>query len=73
MSYFVLELQTTNGAGAVISTAYPDKADALSAAYTLAATAVKSSVDIHTILCVDSVGFNIIPPMVFDHREPENI
>ena len=66
-------MQTVNGAGTVIPTAYADKADALAAAYTLAAVAVKSSVDIHTILCVDSVGFDIIPPMVFDHREQENI
>ena len=71
MSYFVLELQTVGSQGAVIPTAYAEKADALAAAYTLAAVAVKSSVDLHTILCVDSTGFDIIPPMVFDHREPE--
>ena len=71
MSYFVLELQTVGTQGAVIPTAYADKADALAAAYTLAGVAVKSSVDIHTILCVDSTGFDIIPPMVFDHRKSE--
>ena len=73
MAYFVFEMQTTNGQGAAIPTAYEDKADALAAAYTLAAVAVKSSVELHTILCVDSVGFNVIPPMVFDHREPETV
>lgn len=72
MSYFVLELQTVGTQGAAIPTAYPDKADAQSAAYTLAGVAVKSSVDIHTILCVDSTGFNIIPPMVFDHRKKDD-
>ena len=72
MSYFVLELQTVGSQGAVIPTAYANKADALSAAYTLAGVAVKSSVDIHTVICVDSTGFDIIPPMVFDHRKTDN-
>ena len=71
MSYFVLELQTIGTQGAVIPTAYADKDDAMSAAYTLAGVAVKSSVDIHTILCMDSTGFNVLPPMVFDHRKTE--
>lgn len=69
MSYFVLELQTVGSDGAVVPTAYADKADALAAAYILAAVAVKSTVDIHTVLCVDSTGFDIIPPMIFDHRK----
>ena len=71
MSYFVIELQTVGTQGAVLPTAYADKADAKSAAFTLASVAVKSTVDIHTILCVDSTGFNILPPMVFDHRVTE--
>ena len=72
MSYFVLELQTVGDQGSVIPMAYADKADAQAAAYTLAGVAVKSSVDIHTVLCVDSTGFNIIPPMVFDHRKTDD-
>ena len=70
MSYFVIELQTVNGAGSALATSYTNKADALAAAYTLAGVAVKSEVDIHTILCTDSTGFDIIAPMVFDHRSP---
>ena len=72
MSYFVIELQTVGSQGAVIPTAYADKADAQAAAYTLAAVAVKSTVDIHTVLCVDSTGFEIIPPMIFDHRKTDD-
>ena len=72
MSYFVIELQTNGNTGAALSTAYPDKADALAAAYTLAGVAVKSTVDIHTVLCVNSFGFDVIEPMVFDHRKADN-
>lgn len=71
MSFFVIELQTNGTTGAVISTAYADKADALSAAYGLAAIAVKSAVEVHTILCVNSQGFDVIQPMVFEHKTEE--
>lgn len=67
MSFFVIEMQTNNGQGAVIHTAYTDKADALAAAYTVAAAAVKSAVEIHTVMVVNSQGFNVIDPMVFTH------
>lgn len=68
MSFFVIEMQTNNGQGAVIPTAYADKADALAAAYTVAAAAVKSAVEIHTVMVVNSQGFNVIEPMVFTHE-----
>lgn len=67
MSYFVIELQTNGTQGAAITTAYADKADALAAAYTVAAAAVKSSVEIHTVMVVNSQGFKVIEPMIFEH------
>ena len=71
MSFFVIELQTNGTTGAVLPTAYADKADALAAAYSLAAVAVKSDVEVHTILCVNSQGFDVIQPMVFEHKTEE--
>lgn len=68
MSFFVIELQTNGTTGAPIATAYANKADALAAAYTLAAVAVKSEVEVHTILCVNAQGFDVIQPMVFEHK-----
>ena len=71
MSFFVIEMQTNGNQGAVIPTAYADKADALAAAYTVAAAAVKSAVEIHTVMVVNSQGFNVIEPMVFNHGTEE--
>lgn len=68
MSYFVIELQTNGTQGAGIITAYATVEDAKAAAYTLAAVAVKSSVQKHTVLCVNSYGFNILDPMAFEHE-----
>ena len=68
MSYFVVELQTNGTTGAAITTAYENKDDALAAAYTVAAAAVKSSVELHTVLVVNSQGFKVIEPMIFEHR-----
>ena len=68
MSYFVIELQTNGTTGAVLSTAYASKKDALAAAYSLAAVAVKSEVEVHTILCVNAQGFDVIQPMIFEHK-----
>lgn len=68
MAFFVIELQTNGTAGAVIPTAYSTKADALAAAYSLAAVAVKSEVEVHTILCVNAQGFDVIDPMIFEHK-----
>ena len=67
MAFFVIELQTTGTTGASIVTAYETKADALAAAYTVAAAAVKSAVELHTVMVVTSQGFNVIEPMVFEH------
>ncbi len=71
MSFFVIEMQTNGNQGAVIHTAYANKADALAAAYTVAAAAVKSAVEIHTVMVVNSQGFNVIEPMVFNHGTEE--
>ena len=71
MSFFVIEMQTNGNQGAVIPTAYADKNDALAAAYTVAAAAVKSAVEIHTVMVVNSQGFNVIEPMVFNHETEE--
>ena len=66
--FYVIELQTTNGQGASIITAYADKPDALASAYTIASVAVKSSVELHTVMVVNGQGFNVIDPMFFEHK-----
>ena len=71
MSYFVIELQTNGNQGSVLSTAYETIEDAKAAAYSLAAVAVKSTVEKHTILCVNSYGFNVLDPMAFEHEVTE--
>ena len=68
MAYFVIELQTNGTDGAVLPLAFANEADAKSKAYQLASVAVKSDVEKHSILCVNSFGFNIIDPMVFEHE-----
>lgn len=73
MSFFVIEIQTNNGQGAVIPTAYTNKADALAAGFTVAAAAVKSAVEIHTVMVVNSQGFNVIDPMVFNHEPAQPV
>lgn len=71
MSYFVIELQTNGNIGGAIATAYETIEDAKAAAYSLAAVAVKSTVEKHTILCVNSYGFNVLDPMAFEHEVVE--
>ena len=66
--FYVIEMQSNTETGAAIVTAYSDKADALAAAYTAAAAAVKSAVPLHTIMVVTGTGFNAIDPMVFEHN-----
>lgn len=68
MSYFVIELQTNGTQGNVLATAYVTLEDAKAAAYTLASVAVKSAVEKHTVMCVNSYGFNVIEPMAFEHE-----
>ena len=71
MSYFVIELQTNGNTGSALATAYEAIEDAKAAAYSLAAVAVKSTVQKHTILCVNSYGFNVLDPMAFEHEVVE--
>lgn len=68
MSYFVIELQTNGNQGAAIVTAYDSIEDAKAAAYSLASVAVKSAVQKHTVMCVNSFGFNVLDPMAFEHE-----
>ena len=68
MSYFVFELQTNDSTGTAIPFAFTSKEDALAKAYELASVAVKSSVEKHTIMCVNSFGFNVIEPIVAEHE-----
>lgn len=69
MLYFVIELQTIGDQGGVLSHIYANKDDALSKFYELAAIAVKSTADIHTIQLVTSDGFTVVKPVIADHRE----
>ena len=71
MSYFVIELQTNGNIGGAIATAHETIKDAKAAAFSLAAVAVKSTVEKHTILCVNSYGFNVLDPMAFEHEVTE--
>lgn len=71
MSYFVIELQTNGNQGSVLATAYESIEDAKSAAYALASVAVKSAVQKHTVMCVNSFGFNVLEPMAFEHEMHE--
>lgn len=72
MSYFVIELQTNGNQGAVLATAYETIEDAKAAAYSLASVAVKSTVEKHTVMCVNAYGFNILDPMAFEHTPVEH-
>ena len=71
--FYVVELQSNGETGASIVTAYPNKPDALAAAYTTAAAAVKSSVPLHTIMVITGDGFNAIDPMIFDHAKAQPV
>ena len=71
MSYFVIELQTNGNIGGAIATSYETIEDAKAAAFSLAAVAVKSTVEKHTILCINSYGFNVLDPMAFEHKVDE--
>ena len=71
MSYFVIELQTNGNNGSAIATAYENIEDAKAAAFSLAAVAVKSKVQKHTVLCINSYGFNVLDPMAFEHEVTE--
>ena len=68
MVFFVIELQSNGTEGNAIPFAFADKSDALAKAYSLASVAVKSDVEKHSIMCVNSFGFNVIDPMVFEHE-----
>lgn len=69
--FYVIELQTNNEQGASIVTAFSNKADALAAAYTTAAAAVKSAVPLHTVMVISGAGFDVIEPMAFPHEQAE--
>lgn len=66
--FYVIELQS-GLEGASIVTAFNDKADALEKFYDTAKYAVKSSVPIHTVSCVNAYGFNVVDPIVIDRTK----
>ena len=57
MNYLVIELQTTGSTTANIVTQYSTLAAAQQAFYTICASAVVSTVDMHAVLIVDETGF----------------
>ena len=66
--YIVIELQTTNGNTANITTQYADRNTAEQAYHTILAAASVSPVDIHTALIVDERG-TVIKREFYDHTE----
>ena len=68
--YFVFELQSTD-TGAAIPKAFTNKEAALAEFYRLASVAVKSEVKVHTVMCVNSYGFDVVDPVMFEHIEQD--
>lgn len=69
MYYFVIELQTATEGSAIV-TAFPTKEDALEKFYDTAKYAVKSGLPYHSVMCVNSRGFDIIDPITYS-KDPE--
>lgn len=65
--FYVIELQTGEE-GAAIVTAFANKADALEKFYETAKYAVKSKVPVHTVMCVNAMGFSVMDPIVYEHE-----
>lgn len=67
--YIIQEIQTNNGASAVSAAiAKSDKANAEATFLTKCAAACESSVEIHTVLCVDEHGNNCFgSPKYYEH------
>lgn len=63
--FYVIELQTGEE-GASIVTAFKNKADALEKFFDTAKYAVKSPIPIHSVMCVNAMGFPVIDPIVYD-------
>ena len=66
--YIVIEMQTTTGSTAVISTAYSDINIAQQAFYSTCSFAVVSSVPVHTVMLVSETG-RVIKCECFSHPE----
>ena len=59
MNYLTIELQTNNGTTANIVTQQNDLAAAESAYYSICASAVISSVEVHSIVLMDETGMTL--------------
>ena len=66
--FIVLELQTTNGSTAVISTTYSDEQVAYQKFYQILSFAAVSEIDIHTAVILNEQGVTIRNGEVFIHN-----
>lgn len=57
MNYLVIELQTNNGTTANIVKQYATLPQAESAFYSICASAVISTVEVHSVIIIDETGF----------------
>lgn len=66
-SFYVLEMQTNEGGGSVLSFGYNDEKDAMDKFLDTWKVAMRSDVLVHTVMIVTNRGTNVRPPVTYTH------